>query len=1156
MGASSSSRWSPPPPPVNRNCQAGQWSNWDQCTKECGTGFQYRRRPIAVNASGNGQLCYNPNNFFYENYNSPLHLSEWRYCNRQPCPPPSNCEVSGWTYGPCSKECGGGTQLKTRTIVKNSVGTGVPCKDQEPGKGGTYIHLKETVPCNTATCSVDCKVSNWTDGNCSKPCGGGKLIRRRTKVENHQGNGKPCVDGFPQEGKINLQEEMECNTEQCPTDCVMSAWENDGSCSKPCGTGKQKMRRTITTQQYPQGGTGYIFKYMKNTPLGNISVSLPIQKIMENQFGVKYFLTNDISNLNNTYAINENNQVFVINKPIANIKIDNEFLLSSQLPNQIGIGELIKNGPLACGDTEKEVSCNTNPCPVDCVLSDWSAYGECSQPCGGGTKTRTKSVITEPAHGGKECSGPTTESVECNTQPCPVNCVTSDWTSYSPCNKDCGPGKKVKTRTITQQALHGGTSCPSNLTQEEDCQIKPCPIDCEMKNWSSYSECSKTCGSGKTTRRRTVKTRPQYGGRICAAEEETYECNTNPCPIDCVLSDWGPWETCTNSCGPGTKTRRKTVTQPAMYGGQACGTQVETVDCGNAPCPIDCKMSDWGNYGSCSTQCGPGMKIRRKTVLQQSAYGGKACTAQEEATDCGNQPCPVDCKLSEWSEWETCTTNCGPGTKTRTKTITQPPLHGGQACGPQVETADCGNAPCPVDCKLSDWSSWQNCTTTCGPGTKTRTKTITQQPMYGGSACGPQSETVDCGNEPCPINCAVSNWSDFGPCNKECGGGKKKRNRTINTQPKYNGTACPPLEEESSCNTNPCPVDCVVSNWSNYSNCNKPCGGGVKFRNRSVTTQPQYGGKECPVQEEILECNTEKCRTDCIVSPWGAYSSCSEPCGPGKKTRKRNIIKPQYPEGAVYEIVGRAYNPGQTGTWGTVPVEFQGYTGKQFLPVPIPVERIFTTKDNIQYFMGQMLDANGRRMAGLTVARTFDLNKNPLEEAIKSSGNLSTFPKTSEPGLPDYINQNWKGESIIFANDVDKVDITKDKKSVWANFNPYSLLKVRPNKCPVLEETAECMVKACPKDCVVTDWSPYSACSKTCGTGYKTRSRQIVSYAEDGGALCPILGERKECNTEPCSTDCAVSDWSQFSQCSSSCDGGTKSRTRTIIRQPSTFQTA
>ena len=43
------------------------------------------------------------------------------------------------------------------------------------------------------------------------------------------------------------------------------------------------------------------------------------------------------------------------------------------------------------------------PCPVDCELSEWSDWSECSVTCGSGMQVRVRSILTEPADGGRKC---------------------------------------------------------------------------------------------------------------------------------------------------------------------------------------------------------------------------------------------------------------------------------------------------------------------------------------------------------------------------------------------------------------------------------------------------------------------------------------------------------------------------------------------------------------------------------------------------------------------------------------------------------------------------------------------------------------------------------------------------------------------------------
>ena len=66
---------------------------------------------------------------------------------------------------------------------------------------------------------------------------------------------------------------------------------------------------------------------------------------------------------------------------------------------------------------------------VDC---EWGQFeiGECSQTCGGGMRTNTRSHIVTAEHGGVECLGPDAVNETCNIQECPGKTHTYPWPWY------------------------------------------------------------------------------------------------------------------------------------------------------------------------------------------------------------------------------------------------------------------------------------------------------------------------------------------------------------------------------------------------------------------------------------------------------------------------------------------------------------------------------------------------------------------------------------------------------------------------------------------------------------------------------------------------------------------------------------------------------
>ena len=59
--------------------------------------------------------------------------------------------------------------------------------------------------------------------------------------------------------------------------------------------------------------------------------------------------------------------------------------------------------------------------------------------------------------------------------------------------------------------------------------------------------------------------------------------------------------------------------------------------------------------------------------------------------------------------------------------------------------------------------------------------------------------------------------------------------------------------------TNPPPRDCVLSEFGEWSTCDKPCNKGLQERYRTIITSPLHGGKECGELIEERICNEQSC---------------------------------------------------------------------------------------------------------------------------------------------------------------------------------------------------------------------------------------------------------------------------------------------------------
>ena len=141
----------------------------------------------------------------------------------------------------------------------------------------------------------------------------------------------------------------------------------------------------------------------------------------------------------------------------------------------------------------------------------------------------------------------------------------------------------------------------------------------------------------------------------------------------------------------------------------------------------------------------------------------------------------------------------------------------------------------------------------------------------------------------------LSEWSEWEPCSRSCGSGRRSRSRHC-TQPDNSARVVEVncqglLHQVEFCNTDPCPskrplsdvskmnhqchplitchaCHCIVDGewgaWNTWASCSKTCGNGTTSRQRVCDSPaPAHGGKECQGEStQTKDCFEQHCPSE------------------------------------------------------------------------------------------------------------------------------------------------------------------------------------------------------------------------------------------------------------------------------------------------------
>lgn len=292
------------------------------------------------------------------------------------------------------------------------------------------------------------------------------------------------------------------------------------------------------------------------------------------------------------------------------------------------------------------------------------------------------------------------------------------------------------------------------------------PNTCQVSQWTSWSACSVACGGGVRTRTRSVT-----GGANCGASLGTESCNTHSC-------DTGNNDDGGNNNDGGNNDGGNTGGPYTISTDGRCGSNSPT----NSICAAGFCCSQYGWCGQSDAHCAGTSPSDGNTNPGGDAGAGDVCTgcAAGSAGYCKDAQ-------SVCHDYRPGTTQCPGGTV---------------ACSQGEEDHDCLWGP---------WGPWSECDAECGGGEQWRARVVDVPQSGAGEPCaGVGLEERNCNTDACDagdpdVDCSVSDWAAWSPCDVECGGGTTTRRRTVAVPPSGNGAACPSLEQSVACNSHSCP---------------------------------------------------------------------------------------------------------------------------------------------------------------------------------------------------------------------------------------------------------------------------------------------------------------------------------------------------------------